>query len=662
MGADRYVRHGWDARWYADHDGERVLVATTLEHRIHFPNAHRPLARYVQGWPTDRLPIPEALPKVDVELRGRLEVPPGPPLHLHAEARERATIEVDGRPASDEPLEPGVYDVRIRWEGKPRAPARHHSNADSVSLRFLWGSSPASLSPVPADAVTPTTGSWPPLRIALWAAAFLLAILFGLGAAFSVGAEDTRTLFRRTGVLATALIVLVGVGYRALDYDVMPEFRENADELFATWNGWSLLADGTPRGWSLWHNVYGHDVERTEARFFGEKRVVIEPYFEHPPLLHVLVGAAAHLGGADHWLHAKLAHTRLVPIALSALSLVLLVALGRRLFPRSPAPWLGALLYAVLPTIALQTRVIKEEALLVPLLLGMLLFYLRWRDNGRRTRDLVLAGICAGLAPLTKVPAIVWVPALCMLVAAERGQLRRAMMVALVSLAVASLLVVYGAIIDWDVFWHTQKHQGGRPTHWNLFPRFFAGTLINHNQIGRGWALFLWLGFVASVYRRSARDMAVLTVPLVTYLIAIAVGSGNWTFGWYIVPLYPLLCLGAGDFLTELWRKPTMLSGTLFIVLLVMYSLNFTLDPEWAKQPAAWPSIRRMVSLVVALSIAPYALVQVWPESELALRLSRSATAIGLAAVVVLSGIFIATYDVNYDTYRDFDRDMYFCS
>jgi hypothetical protein len=322
----------------------------------------------------------------------------------------------------------------------------------------------------------------------------------------------------------------------------------------------------------------------------------------------------------------------------------------------------------------------------------MLLFFLRWRDDGKKTRDLMLAAVCAGLAPIAKVPAIVWVPALVMLVAAERGEHKEAItrvaplrdgtprpsgaarlwalgmpslrsapvMAAVAGLATASLLLVYGALIDWDVFVFTQGQQGGRPTHWNLFPRFFDATLINHSLIGRGWILFLWLGFIASVYRRGARDTAVLTVPLVTYLIAIAVGSGNWTFGWYIVPLYPFLCLGAGDLIAQLWKRPTLLGGALFVVLLVMYSLNFTLDPHWAKQPEAWPILRRAVTLTVALSIAPFALVQVWRESAFCIRLSRAVTVLGLAAVIVLSGVFIATYDVTYETYRDFDRDTYF--
>lgn len=657
--ADGYASHGWNARWYTRHEGRRELVTRTIEHRVAFPNAHRPLARYVQGWPFERLPVPRELPAIDAELRAMVTIPPGPPRYLGADARQDVEVLVDGHRASEALLEPGEHQVLVVWRGRPPVNVRTRPNADAVRFALTWGPTPSSLESVPREAITPLSGAWTGTRVALWWIAVVLALLFGAGAFLAAHAHDPRARRRRGAVLATALLVLVGTAYRAFDYDVMPEFRENADELFATWNGWSLLEDGTTRGWSLWPHAYDSTVERTELRYFGETRIVIRPYFEHPPLLHLLAGAAAHLGGAEHWLEAKLAHARLVPIALSALSLVLLIAVGRRLSPASPAPWLGALLYAVLPIVALQTRVIKEEALLVPLALGMALFFLRWRDDGRRTRDLVLAAACAGLAPLAKVPAIVWVPSLAMLIAAERGELKRATWAAAIGVAIASLWLAFGALIDWDVFLVTQAHQGGRPTHWGVFLRFFDATLINHNLVGRGWILFLWLAFAVSVLRRGRRDAAVLTVPLVTYLVAIAVGSGNWTFGWYMVPLYPFLCLGAGDMLAGLWRRPTLFGGALVVVLLVMYGLSFTLDPAWAMQPEAWPSLRRALTILVALSIAPYALGQVWPRSA-ARGLARAATVVALAAVVALSGYFVARYDTIYETHRDFDRHLWF--
>ncbi len=657
-----WFAHGFSATWHATIDGRREVLTTTTEHRVLFPNVHRPLARVVQGWPFDRLGVPEALPAIDVDLRARLAVP-GRHTYLAADAVREVEIYVDDvRVAAHDAVEPGEHDLRVRWQAQPEMQGDSGRNRRSDSARFelLWGPAPNPASPVPASALTPADGAWSGGRTTFWvlalaALAFTAFWVFGI---VDVARHQDRV--RRIGLLATAVVVAMAIGYRAFDHDVMPEFRENADELFATWNGWSLLHDGTTRGWSLWAYDYHGLVDVEEVRFFGEHRSVISPYFEHPPLLHLLAGVAAHLGGAEHWLEAKLAHTRWVPILLGGLCALLIVRITRRIQPSGPAPWLAGLLYAVIPSIVLQTRVIKEEALLTVLVTGMVFFFQRWRDDGHRTRDLALAAICAGASVLTKVPAIVYLPALVMLVAAERGQLRRAGIALAIGLGVSALLPLFGAVIDWEAFVYTLQRQGGRPVHWNLFPRWFDATMINHNFIGRGWILFLWLGFVGAVLRRGPREVAPVIVPLIAYMCAIAIGTGNWTFGWYIVPFYPLLCVGAGLFLARLWDRPDLLSGTLFVVLLVMYTMNFTLDVHYAKQPGSWGHLRAVVTLFVVGSLAPYAAVQVWRESRLAQRAARLATALGLATVVAVSGWFVLRYDTLYESHHALDGDEYF--
>lgn len=659
--ADPYFAHGWAARWYwTTPEGERVLVDRTVEHRTSFPNVHRPIARYVQGWPFDRLERPEDLPEIDAELYARLEIPEGPPRYLSIDARRDATIRVDGEPLGDDPLPPGTYDLRVDWSGRALPyPQRGRPDPRSAYLHLGWDTRPGPGRPVPHDLLTPSSGTWPASRVALWWAAGLGALFWGLGFFFAMIAARPRVRWRRWGTLATIAIALLGTAYRAWDYDVIPEFRDNADELFATWNGWSLLEDGTTRGWTIWPAAYGGAVTVEEARYFGERRPVITPYFEQPPLFHVVVGAAAHLGGAEHWLDAKLKHTRLVPMGLAVIAIFLMVAVGRRLFGPGPGPWLGALLYATLPIIALQTRVVKEEDLLVVLVLAMMLFFLRWRDH-RKTRDLVFASICAGLSTCAKIPAAVWVPALVMLVAAERGETRRAVLSAVIGIAVSSLLLVFALIVDWDVFVMTTAKQGGRPTHWNLFPRFFDAILINHDLVGRGWSLFLWVAYGASVWSRGFRNAAVYTVPMIAYLVAIGLGSGNHTFGWYMIPVYPFLCLGAGDFLEGLLRKPTFFGGGLFAILFVMYSMNFTVDVEWAKQPEAWPGLRRDITLYLLVSLSPYALAQVWRHNRFLVKWARLWTAVGLALTLWISADFVIHYERSIETYFNFDRDLYF--
>ncbi|MFW6086044.1 MAG: ArnT family glycosyltransferase [Myxococcota bacterium] len=653
---DRYAAHGLTAEWRQAHEGETMVVARTVEHRTTFPNEHRALSRYIQAWPFDAWGMPDERPALDARLTGRLRVPGPAPRYLRAEGPNETHLRVDGREVGpSDPVSPGVHDLTVVWKGRFDGRTR---------LEPTWSTRPGSPSfePIPATAFTPANGPWTPLRTGLWVAAVLLAAGLAFLAHRAALASVPSVRRRRWGLLAALVVVLLTVGYRSFDYTVMPEFRENYDELFATWNGWSLLAEGTPRGWSLWPGRYaGQDGVHIESLsyFGGRPFSVVEPYFEHPPLLHLLAGAAAHVGGASHWAHARLTHTRWVPIALSAVTVWLLIAVGRRLDPKTAAPYLGGLLYAVLPIIALQGRVIKEEALLAPMALGSLLLYLRWRDDGERRAPLVGAAVLAGAATMAKMTGLIFVVALVMLVLA-RGRPREAILAGAVGLAATSPLLVYAAAIDWDVFWYATVHQAtGRPSHWNLFPRFFDDPLINHNLVGRPWLLFLWLGWALSLRGFAARDRAVLTVPPLLYILGIGLSSGNWTFGWYLMPVYPFLCIGAGRFLADLWNRPDLLRGTLFVTLAVMYGVNFIHDTEAWRAAGQWPETRRAVTIFLVLALAPYALVQV-SRARAFRSLARLATAAGLAGLIGLSGWFVARYDVIYETHENFDRLEFF--
>lgn len=648
--ADSYARHGWTASYYVEHEGQSVEMARSTEHRVTFPNEQRPLARYVQRWDFARFGMPSALPELDIVLRARVRVPEGGRI-FDVRSPDTTGVSIDGRTLrAHERVGAGWHRIDVTWMGRLRP---------TTSLELLWGNSESNLEPVPREALVPLDGSFPPLRAALWIFTLIAAAAMGWQCTRILLARDERARHERLAALATVLVVALGVGYRTFDYDVMPDFRENDDERFAIWNGYSILEDGTTRGLTMWWGEYlsnGHgEIER--PRYFDRDFHVVTPYFEHPPLMHVLVGAAGHLGGARDHLEVPLAHARIVPIALSALTLLMMIAIGRRLDPGSVSPWLGALLWAALPWIALQTRVVKEDSLLTTLAVGSVLAFLRWRDEGQRTRDLVLAALLAGLCPFTKVTGAAFIIALLILVAAE-GKARAFGVAFLTALVTASMLPLYGAVIDWDAFTFTQRLQSGRPVHFNIFLRFFDSPLINHNIVGRGWLLFLWLGAMTGLANRHRRDVAVLAVPLMTYLAAIALGSGTWTFGWYVTPLLPFLCIAAGRFLAELWRSPDLFRGGIFVFVLVFYSLNFVLDPSYAKDIQHWSEIRHLVTAVLALSMAPFALVQAFGARFIGW--ARAAVAIGLVVVVAMGGYFVAHYDVISTQYHDFDRDRYF--
>ncbi|MBZ0119896.1 MAG: hypothetical protein K8H88_23105, partial [Sandaracinaceae bacterium] len=135
---DGFVAHGVSVRWYTTHAGARTLVTRTVEHRAAFPNVHRPLARYVQGWPFERIPLPAELPAIDAELSARVVVPPGLPRRIEADSPNDVEVLIDGR---DQPATSGAHDLLVRWRG------RTSRSPDSAKLELRWGG------PIPAGAL-----------------------------------------------------------------------------------------------------------------------------------------------------------------------------------------------------------------------------------------------------------------------------------------------------------------------------------------------------------------------------------------------------------------------------------------------------------------------------------------------------------------------------
>jgi 4-amino-4-deoxy-L-arabinose transferase-like glycosyltransferase len=634
--ADRYCAHGLDATWYYTRDGHRSPVTRSIEHRPAFGSVHRALSQYLQNWPFESWGVPAETPPIDAVFEGEIEIPEGPPRWLTADGNGNVVIEIDGQRAMV-PVVAGRHRIAVHWTTTPDK---------ASSMRLRWATVPGRDEGVPATALTPSSGAWPVERIALWIAGPLALLALALALFGSLVTRERSRRHARLRRLALVVIVLWGTGLRLWDYAAVPEFRENKDELYATWNGWSLLEDGTLRGWTSWPNAYAGTGARIEriAYFDTNPSAVVSPYFEHPPLLHVLAGAAAHASGAEHWSFARLKYTRLVPIALSVLTIVLVYAFARRLRPEGVVPLVASAMYALIPLIVLQNRAIKEEALIAPLVLGGLIFFLRWRDEGERMRDLVAASVLMGLCIFAKVPGFAFVLALGVLVAA-RGRYGAALLSLGIGGSFWLLFVVEGAIVDWDLFWWVQQYQATtRGSFWNIFLKFFHYPKVIHNVVGRGWLLFLWVAWAASVAGPRRRAEVLLTVPLIFHLVVIGISSGFWTFGWYWLPMFPFLCIAAAIFIIDLWNEPDLFRGFCFVGLFVFYFLNFVWHPGYVLNGISFDVVRPTVTGTTIAFLAPYVLVHL-RRAPWTIALARLSTVAGLVVAVSLSSWFVYEYD-----------------
>ena len=625
-----------------------ISLGTTVEHDVSLNTDHRPLTRYVELWRVAEHGVPRSRPRLDAVVRARLLIPRGPSRGLAVRTPEDTRIVIDGTVVDGARVAPGWHDLDVHWTGVL-------TDRTHFELTFEDGT------PIPRELIHVPGGDWTRSRVSFWTLMLLLALLVS-AMVWRAQLAPTELLRRaRTLAIATLAVVLLGTGLRAYQYDSEPHALENYDEYFNLWNGWSLLEDGTSRGWSAWPSSYRTaEPERETLRFWGTPLVVVSPYFENPPLMHVLVGVVCHLAGVEDYRDAHSDQGRLVSLGLSALTIWLLILVTRRLVRAGPGPWFAGLLYAVIPTLVLQTRMIKEELVIIPLALGTLYFFLRWQEEGRRDRDLYLAASCAGVAVLAKVPGAILVPGLVMLLVSRRDA-RAGLRAVGVSLLVGALpLAIIAVWQGLPVFLAASAAQSsGRGLSFNLYSRFIDVFQVNGWLMGRGWLIFLWLAALPTLYTWSPARRVVVAIPLALYLTTIGVGAGNNTLGWYVLPIAAYLCIAAGAFLGDLYERPDLLRGAVFGLFLVMYTGNFLTPADVLTdraQMSGW--IKPTVMITVLVLIAPYCAVQVWPRLR---PLARTTFVVSLATFVVMASYIVISWEDLWPAFHNMDHtNMFF--
>ncbi|MEM6955041.1 MAG: glycosyltransferase family 39 protein [Myxococcota bacterium] len=651
LAVDRAFAHGAHVTWEArtPEDGPYRTVAQTVERNPRFRSDLIPMARFRQHWADDGTPPPAELFPFRATVRAQLTVLRGGRT-LDPRHSGNLAITVDGEPYDGKELARGTYDIVATWTDDFRGlPGPNVARDRDEHLEFRLCFAEDSCRNVSFTSWS-LKHPWRASRTWLWMLFSIIALAF-VGAAVWAG---TRARLRFVAASAF-LIATLGGGFalRCVDYDTVPDYRENGDELFAGWNGFELLNSGRTRGWSLWPARYSSATKVTEHEQFGMTWYTIQPYFEHPPLLHVLAGAAAHLGGAESWVDVRASDTRIVPIALFIPTALLLFFFVRRLAPLGLAPHLAVLFYSFLPIIALQQRAVKEEALLTPLSLGAILLVL----HAKRLRAFVGVGVLVGLCTLTKVTGFAFVPAAAAL-AWSRGHRRQAFVVFGVGVLVSSLLFAYGAAFGWTAFVEALTAQSDRNSNYAQFLRFLDTARINSMAIGRGWVLFLWITTAVALLRLGRSRREALTIPLVFYWSAIGLGAGSWYYGWYTLPIYPYLCTGTAFFLWRELRRPTLLGGALIAYVLVAYTV-FAVVPQadyadlrrlfWVRRSLAWGAGGLLGCAALAVLLRGRAVI-----------LGRTAIVLAICGFVAGSSAFCLRYDVLFREQHDVDLQPMF--
>lgn len=281
-----------------------------------------------------------------------------------------------------------------------------------------------------------------------------------------------------------------------------------------------------------------------------------EPYRDTPPLMHILIAGAYHLGGVNEWT------TRLPGAILTALSVPLLYCLGREIFRQRWAAIYAGLIYLTMLPVVRYGRLAMLEGAVVSFLLVMMLCVLRSR---RDLRYCLGIGLSLGLICLTQGLAGFLLGAVVLVFLFwDTPRLLNSyylwMAIAIGLLPVAgwygAQFLRYGADFAYNGILMQSLQQIGIVSSNNTQPPWFY--ILELLKWTWPWLIFLPQTAKLLWENRNLSWARLILVWSGVYLLLISLMSAK--LAWYIFPIYPSLALAFGAQLAEIENLPLLSS------------------------------------------------------------------------------------------------------
>jgi len=610
-------------------DGREILVHRRIDHGVDFPVPQQLDAAYLSHWDVKEWGVPDERPPYLVRWSGLLLVPSNGKYGFSVDARGESALSIDAVPVA---LRPDAITVRDLQAGLHRIAFDYLSAEGEARVILRWQPPGGALRPIPAaslgaDGAAINRGRV--RRLTGWSliAVGAVAALFAWARAHRrrAGGETAWIVANRSRLALGAILILAAL-LRFHDYALVPFHNETADEYQHAWEGWHLLHEGAPVSWSFFAGSYPAS-QIHGLQWFGNGYVLVRPYFDHPPLMSILVGLVSSLAGVNHFLECTLSVMRPVPIILSLIGILLLHRLALVYGASERHALLAVLVYAVLPVIVMSHRLVKAENLLAVLFMGAVLLVER-HDRSGKAQDAALVGLLCGLSIWTKAPGVAVVVTAVVLLLSRR-RFRGAALALLVTAGFLVLYLAYAAAFDFGIFLEIFRVQS--TSKWASFEGFLdllQGRVVELH-FGRGW--YLWLLLCAGVM--AFRKERALLLPVAIYAgLIVLMADFRVLYGWNRIPLYPFLCVAAGIYLGKMIEASDLSRVFPFAITALATGLTLALPPPLAGS-------RPAVALFALVAVAPY-LVRLAHETPLTTRLAR-ATTLALVALLLLTSVAV---------------------
>lgn len=425
-------------------------------------------------------------------------------------------------------------------------------------------------------------------------------------------------------LFAVLLLILLIQGHsiRSISYDQVPENYNLLDERTNVWHGLSIRDSGVPAAWSdlraYWEkwpknvteikgtsggiNLKGFNIALDDQKpsFFPKRNFpqlkiltveydfggitgkrhtsIVQPYLDHPPF-GALVLSSLVPGKVTNMYNLTPNDFRKTSLWLADISAILIFVFALQLTKNPFIALISTIVYETVPTFLLTSRLALLENVLIPvnlLMLNILIFAInkkgQWKENTFKF-FLIIAGIIAGLAFLTKTTGVSVIVSGIIILLFEKENWKRILFFAIPAAVVSSIYFIWGFILSPNIFPKILLEQSTE--------RIFVGSLSFIQQLFKygmtsfpvdGW----WIGgFLTMLFLQFNKQTIPLIISIITLAFVIPF-TGASQFPWYFIPFIPFACVSIGLFFWNLFRNPK------FLHVLILFFVFFSSSYFWA--------------------------------------------------------------------------------
>ncbi len=345
------------------------------------------------------------------------------------------------------------------------------------------------------------------------------------------------------------LILILGLVLRANNLYTWPRLGATFDEYAWAWLGINLIQNHVPVSWSPLSPYKDREyVVYQKTNFF-----IVKPYLEHPPLFGLVAGSYALLNGVKDMYHVDIQHIRGLALILGVLSIFILYVFAAEVYGYKIG-LLSALIFAIVPTIAVGSRIVQNENFFIPFFLLSLFLISKFIKTDNAWLRNISAVIC-GLLMLAKVPWVAGVLAIVLIFFYLRKYKDAFKFLAIV-IPIFLLYFAYGMYFDSKLFFEIFSFQLQRyDLSFNSVFALFTSPYLVDRLLVDGWIYFGWFAIFLLAVKDFKKNFMVL-FPFLAYLAIFIFAIPNEPLhGWYRYPFYSFTIIAIALFLKEYFNK-----------------------------------------------------------------------------------------------------------